>query len=103
MEKDLGSPITSLNVDGGASANNFLLQFQADILKTDVVRPKVIETTALGACYLAGLTVGYWKDIEDIKFNKEIERVFKPSMDEEKRSKLVEGWTLCIERARYKA
>ncbi len=103
MEKDLGSPITSLNVDGGASANNFLLQFQADILKTDVVRPKVIETTALGACYLAGLTVGYWKDIEDIKSNKEIERVFKPSMDEDKRLKLVQGWDLCIERARYKA
>lgn len=103
MEKDLGSPITSLNVDGGASANNFLLQFQADILKTDVVRPRVIETTALGACYLAGLTVGYWKDIEDIKSNKEIERVFKPSMDEDKRLKLVQGWDLCIERARYKA
>ncbi len=103
MESDLGSPITSLNVDGGASANNFLLQFQADILRTDVVRPKVIETTALGACYLAGLTVGYWRDIDDIKVNKEIERVFKPSMDEDKRLKLVQGWDLCIERARYKA
>lgn len=103
MEADLGSPITSLNVDGGASANNFLLQFQADILKTNVVRPKVIETTALGACYLAGLAVGYWRDIEDIKSNKEIERVFKPSMDESKRVKLVDGWDLCIQRARYKA
>ena len=102
MEKDLGSPITSLNVDGGASANNFLLQFQADILRTNVVRPKVVETTALGACYLAGLAVGYWKNIEEIKANKQIERTFTPSMDEEKRKKLVDGWTNCIERARYK-
>ncbi|MCH5151726.1 MAG: glycerol kinase GlpK [Clostridiales bacterium] len=102
MEKDLGSPITSLNVDGGASANNFLLQFQADILNTNVVRPKVVETTALGACYLAGLAVGYWKNIEEIKANKQIERTFTPSMEEEKRKKLVDGWTNCIERARYK-
>ena len=103
MEKDLGSPITSLNVDGGASANNFLLQFQADILHTNVIRPKVVETTALGACYLAGLAVGYWKDIEHIKSNKQIERVFKPSMDEDSRKQLVDGWTNCIDRARYKA
>lgn len=103
MERDMGTPIKSLYVDGGASANNFLLQFQADILNTDVVRPKVIETTALGACYLAGLTVGYWKDVEEIKANKQIERTFTPQMDEATRSKLVDGWTLCIERARYKA
>lgn len=103
MERDLGSPITSLNVDGGASANNFLMQFQADILNTDVVRPQVIETTALGACYLAGLTVGYWKDIEHIKSNKQIGKVFRPSMDESYRKQLVDGWTNCIERARYKA
>ena len=103
MEKDLGSPITSLNVDGGASANNFLLQFQADILNTSVVRPKVIETTALGACYLAGLTVGYWTDIENIKSNKQIERTFTPTMEEERRKELVEGWENCIDRARYRA
>lgn len=103
MEKDLGSPITSLNVDGGASANNFLLQFQADILRTNVVRPKVVETTALGACYLAGLAIGYWKDIEHIKSNKQIERVFSPTMDEAHSKKLVDGWINCIERARYKA
>ena len=103
MERDLGSPITSLNVDGGASANNFLMQFQADILNTDVVRPQVIETTALGACYLAGLTVGYWEDIEHIKSNKQIGKVFRPSMDESYRKQLVDGWTNCIERARYKA
>ena len=103
MEKDLGSPIKSLNVDGGASANNFLLQFQADILNTEVVRPKVVETTALGACYLAGLAVGYWKDISEIKANKQIERTFKPEMSDAKREKLVNGWTACIDRARYKA
>ena len=103
MEKDLGSPITSLNVDGGASANNFLLQFQADILRTKVVRPKVVETTALGACYLAGLAVGYWKDIDEIKQNKQIEREFTPTMDEAHAKKYVDGWTRCIERARYKA
>lgn len=100
MEKDLGSPIKSLNVDGGASANNFLLQFQADILRTNVVRPKVVETTALGACYLAGLAVGYWKDIEHIKSNKQIERTFTPSMEEDCAKQLVDGWTRCIERAR---
>ena len=97
MEKDLGSPITSLNVDGGASANNFLLQFQSDILNTDVIRPKVIETTALGACYLAGLTVGYWKSIEEIKVNKQIERHFTPTMDEARRNELVNGWARCIQ------
>ena len=96
MEKDLGSPIKSLNVDGGASANNFLLQFQADILNTDVVRPKVVETTALGACYLAGLTVGYWGSIEEIKSNKQIERTFTPEMSDDKRADLIDGWTKCI-------
>ena len=103
MEKDLGSAITSLNVDGGASANNFLLQFQSDILRTNVLRPKVVETTALGACYLAGLAVGYFKDIEHIKQNKQIGREFTPIMDEARAKKLVDGWSLCIERARYKA
>lgn len=103
MEKDLGSPIKSLNVDGGASANNFLLQFQSDILNTDVVRPKVVETTALGACYLAGLTIGYWDSVEQIKANKQIERTFTPQMSDKERAKLVNGWTLCIERAKYKA
>ena len=103
MEKDLGSPIKSLNVDGGASANNFLLQFQADILRTNVLRPKVVETTALGACYLAGLAVGYFKDVNEIKKNKQIEREFTPQMEETCAKQLVNGWTNCIDRARYKA
>ena len=102
MAKDLGGGVTSLNVDGGACANNFLMQFQADILGIEVVRPKVIETTALGACYLAGLQVGYWKDIDDIKHNKKIERVFKPEMADEKRQKLLDGWDESVGRARYR-
>ena len=85
MQRDAGVKIDSLNVDGGASMNNFLMQFQADILDAKVVRPKVIETTALGACYLAGLTQGYWKDIDDIRDNIKVERVFKPNMDENRR------------------
>lgn len=101
MERDLGSPITSLYVDGGGSANNFLLQFQADILQTDVLRPKVIETTALGACYLAGLTMGYWESVEEIKRNKQTQRVFTPSMDKNRAMELVNGWTDCVRRARY--
>ncbi len=100
MEADLGSPITSLYVDGGGSANNFLMQFQADILQTEVLRPKVIETTALGACYLAGLTVGYFGSLEEIKRNKQIERTFVPSMDDGTRNRLVSGWADCIRRAR---
>ncbi len=100
MEKDLGSPITSLYVDGGGSANDFLMQFQADILATQVLRPRVIETTALGACYLAGLSVGYFDSVDEIKRNKRIEKTFVPSMDEHTRRRLVNGWTDCVRRAR---
>ena len=77
--------------------NNFLMQFQADILNATVVRPKVIETTALGACYLAGLTVGYWKDIDDIRANIKTEREFKPDMTEEHRQSLLEGWAKAVQ------
>ena len=92
MEEDSGSKLQVLNVDGGACTNNFLMQFQADVLNTPVVRPEVIETTALGAAYLAGLAVGYWKDIDDISSNCKSARSFTPDMEEEKRSKLVKGW-----------
>ena len=102
MENDLGIKVKALNVDGGASQNNFLLQFESDILLADVVRPKVVEVTALGACYLAGLKVGYWKDIEDIRNNKVIERVFTPSMDLEKRERRIKGWEIAVAKARYK-
>ena len=102
MQNDLGVEVKTLNVDGGASQNNFLLQFQSDILLANVVRPKVVEVTALGASYLAGLCVGYWKDIEDIRNNKVIERVFIPSMDLEKRKRRITGWETAVAMARYK-
>lgn len=92
MENDLGKKITTLKVDGGACANNFLMQFQADILNASVVRPKVIEVTALGACYLAGLKVGYWKNIDDIKANVEMEKTFESLINDEKRDELIKGW-----------
>ena len=101
MENDLGIKLNSLNVDGGASANNFLLQFQSDILSTTVVRPKVVEVTALGASYLAGLNVGYWNDIDDIRINKQIERVFNPLMTEESKIVRIKGWEKAIKMARY--
>lgn len=102
MQQDLGVEVKSLNVDGGASQNNFLLQFQSDILLAEVVRPKVVEVTALGASYLAGLKVGYWKDIEDIRNNKIIERVFAPSDDPQKRERRLKGWKTAVAMARYK-
>ena len=96
MQRDAGVKITNLNVDGGASANNFLMQFQADILDANVVRPMVTETTALGASYLAGLTIGYWKDIDDIRSNMEVDKVFVPHMDEHTRRDLIEGWQKAV-------
>ena len=96
MQRDAGVKITNLNVDGGASANNFLMQFQADILDANVLRPMVTETTALGASYLAGLTIGYWKDIDDIRSNVEVDKVFVPHMDEHTRRDLIEGWQKAV-------
>ena len=92
MEQDSGIPITELKVDGGACANDFLMQFQSNILDCKVQRPNCIETTALGAAYLAGLAVGYWESLEDIRSNWAIDRVFTPAMDEEKQQKLLKGW-----------
>ena len=92
MEKDLGKKVETLSVDGGACVNNFLMQFQADINKSNVLRPKVIEVTAMGAAYLAGLKVKYWKDINELKKNKAVDRKFEPSMDEIKRKSLINGW-----------
>lgn len=99
MEEDSRIKLCALKVDGGASANNFLMQFQSDILSVPVVRPKVVETTALGAAYLAGLAVGYWKDREDILKNHKIDGEFKPTMDESKKEKLLKGWHRAVERA----
>lgn len=92
---------TGLKVDGGACANDFLMQFQADILGEKIVRPKVIETTSLGAAYLAGLAVGYWKDKEHIKDNWQIDCEFKKEMDEGKRENLLNGWKRAIKTVRY--
>lgn len=99
MENDLGEQVSSLRVDGGASANNFLMQFQADILDTEVLRPECIETTALGAAYLAGLAVGFWKDKDEIRQNWTLSRTFTPSLDEERRSKLLAGWHKAVGRS----
>lgn len=100
MESDLGRNLTGLRVDGGACANGFLMQFQSDILNTAVYRPEIIETTSLGAAYLAGLATGYWKNTEDLKANVRPAEVFEPSMDEELREKLIKGWHEAVGRCR---
>ena len=96
MERDSGIPIAELKVDGGASANNFLMQFQSDIVGCDVYRPRCIETTALGAAYLAGLAVGYWTSLEDVKNNWAVDRVFTAEMDEARRRELLHGWNKAV-------
>lgn len=99
MKDDCGIDITSLRVDGGACSNDFLMQFQADILNTPVVRPDCTETTALGAAYLAGLAVGYWKDKEEIRKNHIISAEFIPNLGEAKRSCLLQGWHNAVKAA----
>ncbi|MBQ6904301.1 MAG: glycerol kinase, partial [Lachnospiraceae bacterium] len=96
MEADSGIPITALQVDGGASANDFLMQFQADITGIPVDRPQCIESTALGAAYLAGLAVGFWKDLNEVKKNRTVDEVFKPKMTDQTREKLLAGWDKAI-------
>ena len=96
MEADSGISIAELRVDGGATVNNQLMQFQSDILNTKVVRPKVTETTALGAAYLAGLAVGYWKNVSDIQEQWQVAKQFSPVMDEGKRNELVNGWQRAV-------
>lgn len=99
MAEELGSPIRRLKVDGGAAENSFLLEFLADILGQKVYRPECIETTSLGAAYLAGMATGYWKSMDDIRDNWQIDRIFEPSMEEEKRRTLLEGWHKAVGRA----
>lgn len=96
MESDAGVELTRLRVDGGASANDLLMQFQSDLLGAEVLRPACIETTALGAAYLAGLAVGYWKDTADIKQNRQTGRVFLPEMRDATRAKLLKGWNRAL-------
>ena len=92
MEQDSGIPITALKVDGGACANDFLMQFQSDILDCQVHRPCCIETTALGAAYLAGLAVGYWASLDDIRNNWDLDRAFSPKMNPDQKEGLLKGW-----------
>lgn len=96
MIEDLGECLISLKVDGGASANNFLMQFQADILGCEVKRPVCIETTSLGAAYLAGLATGYWSSKEDVLQNWQIEKTFIPDMDEKKKGEFLSGWKKAV-------
>ena len=98
MQKDAGVTLKELKVDGGASRNNLLMQFQADVLGTSVIRPTVTETTALGAAYLAGLAVGYWESIDHIKSQWGVEREFRPEADADKVTELKKGWSDAIRR-----
>lgn len=101
MEEDIGSNIKELRVDGGATANNLLMQFQSDISGVKVLRPSCIETTALGAAYLAGLSVGYFKDLDEIRNNWMIDKTFAPEMNDELREKKLRGWHKAVEAALY--
>ena len=96
MEADSDISLTSLRVDGGASANDFLMQTQADIMGTPVKRPKCIETTAMGAAYLAGLAVGYWKNREEVEENWAVDKIFNPVISEEERQQKVKGWNKAV-------
>ena len=96
MEQDSGVQITSLKVDGGASANNFLMQFQADLLGVQVCRPACIETTALGAAYLAGLATGFWQSADEIRSNWAMDTVFASMIDDDKRSQMLRGWKKAV-------
>ena len=96
MRADSGISLSSLKVDGGASANDFLMQTQADIINTPVNRPVCVETTAMGAAYLAGLAVGYWKDKDDVRRNWSIDRTFMPAIDDTERGKRIRGWEKAV-------
>ena len=100
MEKDAGLPLRELRVDGGASANNFLMQFQSDIIGRTLRRPMIRETTALGAAYLAGLATGVWRDLDDIRSQWTLDRLYEPEMSEAARTRLYAGWHKAVERAR---
>ena len=100
MEADSGVSLKTLRVDGGAVVNNLLMQFQADILGVAVQRPKVAETTALGAAYLAGLAVGFWSSEQEVAEQWAIDRTFEPQMSEDQRNSLYKGWQRAVERSR---
>ena len=99
MKADSGIDLAALKVDGGASANDFLMQTQANIINAPVNRPQCVETTAMGAAYLAGLAVGYWESKEDVIKNWAIDKTFEPKIDEEQRSKMIKGWNKAVKYA----
>ncbi|WP_456295574.1 glycerol kinase GlpK [Vibrio sp. AK197] len=101
MQADSGIKLEALRVDGGAVANNFLMQFQADVLDTQVLRPKVTEVTALGAAYLAGMAVGFWDSLDELQNKAELDRTFVPHHDEEKRNRRYRGWKRAVKCAQY--
>ena len=96
MEADSGIRLAALKVDGGACANNYLMQTQADIINAPVQRPRCVETTAMGAAYLAGLAVGYWASKEDVVQNWAIDRTFAPNIGAEEREKRIRGWNKAL-------
>ena len=96
MEADAGIPIAELRVDGGATNNNLLMQFQSDIVNTKVIRPTMVETTALGAAYLAGLAVGFWKDIEELRSKWQVDKTFLPAATTEDRAQWILGWERAV-------
>jgi len=100
MQEDSGCKLTSIKVDGGASRNNLLMQFQADITGSEVVRPIITETTALGAAYLAGLAVGFWKSKEEIAKKWAVSQEYSPNLDEDVKEKLYRGWKKAVDRAK---
>ena len=100
MEQDAGAPMQILRVDGGASVNRFLMQFQADILRCPIDRPAMVETTALGAAFLAGLHAGVWENLTDIVRIRESAAIFRPKMEAEQARKYCERWHKAVERAR---
>ena len=100
MEKDAGAPMQILRVDGGASVNRFLMQFQADVLRCPIDRPVMVETTALGAAFLAGLHAGVWSNVGDIVRIRESAHIFRPKMDAESAQELCRRWHKAVERAK---
>ncbi len=100
MEADAKISIKELRVDGGATGNNLLMQFQADILNTKVVRPRITETTAMGAAYLAGLATGYWKNLEEIRSQWQVDKTFTPATEQTHREEWIKGWNRAVKTAK---
>jgi glycerol kinase len=100
MEKDCGKPTCELRVDGGATANNFLMQFQADLLNCEIKRPEIIETTAIGAAFLAGLAVGFWESRAELEELWTADRSFNPEMEDDKRENMLHFWHKAVERSK---